>query len=174
MRLEPKECLVYAHLNSGHLVASEARLQASRLSLGACPMDHSFWISTFVVALAEIGDKTQLLAILLAARFKRPIPIILGILVATLANHGLAATLGYFVSGILAAKWFGYVIGASFLAMGAWILVPDKAEELDAKPPKFGIFATTAIAFFLVENGDKTQIATVALAARSRNPLIWR
>lgn len=172
MRLEPKECLVYAHLNSGHLVASEARLQASRLSLGACPMDHSFWISTFVVALAEIGDKTQLLAILLAARFKRPIPIILGILVATLANHGLAATLGYFVSGILAAKWFGYVIGASFLAMGAWILVPDKAEELDAKPPKFGIFATTAIAFFLVENGDKTQIATVALAAKYHD-IFW-
>lgn len=129
-------------------------------------MDHSFLISTFVVALAEIGDKTQLLAILLAARFKRPVPIILGILVATLANHGLAATLGYFVAGLLEAKWFGYVIGASFLAMGAWILVPDKADELDAKPPKLGIFATTVIAFFLVENGDKTQIATVALAAK--------
>jgi len=172
MRLEPKECLVYAHLNSGHAVLEETLLPDYRESLGACPMDHSFWISTFVVALAEIGDKTQLLAILLAARFKRPVPIILGILVATLANHGLAATLGYFVSGILAAKWFGYVVGASFLVMGAWILVPDEAEELDAKPPKFGIFATTAIAFFLVENGDKTQIATVALAAKYHD-IFW-
>lgn len=129
-------------------------------------MDHAFWISTLVVALAEIGDKTQLLAILLAARYKRPVPIILGILVATLVNHGLAATLGYFVAGLLEASWFGYAVGASFLIMGAWILVPDKPDELDAKPPRFGVFAATAIAFFLVENGDKTQIATVALAAK--------
>lgn len=122
--------------------------------------------STAVVALAEIGDKTQLLAILLATRFKRPVPIILGILVATLANHFLAALVGETVAGLLDGVWFRYAIAASFVAMGLWTLVPDKIDDLEDKPARFGAFLTTAIAFFLVEMGDKTQVATVALGAR--------
>ena len=124
-------------------------------------------VSTLVVAIAEIGDKTQLLAILLATRFKKPVPIILGILAATLANHALAATAGYWVSDLLSGVWFRWAIAVSFIAMAAWALIPDKADDDDAPSAgRYGVFLTTTIAFFLVEMGDKTQIATVALGAK--------
>lgn len=122
--------------------------------------------STAVVALAEIGDKTQLLAILLATRFKKPLPIILGIFAATVANHFLAALLGSQVASILSGQWFRYLIAASFIAMAIWTLIPDKIDDLDDKPSRFGPFVTTTISFFLVEMGDKTQVATIALGAR--------
>jgi len=123
-------------------------------------------VSAGVVAIAEIGDKTQLLALLLAARYRTPLPIILGILIATLANHGLAASLG-----ALAASWLGpdamhWILGLSFIAMAGWCLIPDKAEDAPAAATKAGALVATLVAFFLVEIGDKTQIATVALAAR--------
>ena len=126
----------------------------------------ALFTSAAVVAIAEIGDKTQLLALMLAARFRKPVPIILGILVATLANHALAATLG-----ALVARWLGpdvmrWVLGVSFLAMAAWVLVPDKADDDPGMKAGAGAFLTTVVAFFLLEMGDKTQIATVALAAR--------
>lgn len=126
----------------------------------------ALFTSTAVVALAEIGDKTQLLAILLAARFGRPLPIILGILVATLANHALAALLGAQAAALLDSPVFRYAIGASFIAMAAWTLVPDKFDDDDAPAPRFGAFLTTLVAFFLVEMGDKTQVATIALGAQ--------
>jgi len=129
---------------------------------------HAFGLSTLLVAIAEIGDKTQLLAILLAARFRKPWPILAGILVATLANHALAATAGYFVSGLLDGTWFRVLVGLGFLAMAGWALIPDKLDD-DAPAPdtgRLGVFMATAVAFFLVEIGDKTQVATVALAAR--------
>lgn len=122
--------------------------------------------STVLVAIAEIGDKTQLLAIVLATRFKRPVPIILGIFVATIANHFLAALLGSEVAALLDGRWFRYLVAASFIAMGLWTLVPDKFDDIDAKPARFGAFLTTVVAFFLVEMGDKTQVATIALGAR--------
>lgn len=122
--------------------------------------------STAVVALAEIGDKTQLLAILLATRFKRPWPVIAGILFATLANHFLAALLGEQVASLLDGQWFRYLVAVSFIAMAIWTLIPDKIDDLEEKPARFGAFVTTVIAFFLVEMGDKTQIATIALGAR--------
>jgi putative Ca2+/H+ antiporter (TMEM165/GDT1 family) len=122
--------------------------------------------STFVVALAEVGDKTQLLAIVLATRFKRPLPIIAGIFAATIANHFLAALLGSEAASFLNGTWFRYLVAGSFVAMAIWTLIPDKLDELEDKPPRFGAFFTTLIAFFLVEMGDKTQIATVALGAR--------
>ena len=125
-----------------------------------------FLISTGVVALGEIGDKTQLLALLLAARFRRPVPIILGILVATLLNHALAGLVGDTVARFLGPDVLRWVIGVSFLAMAAWMLVPDKIDEDEEQTQRFGVFGTTVIAFFLAEMGDKTQIATVALAAR--------
>ena len=127
----------------------------------------SLLVSTLVVAIAEIGDKTQLLAIILATRFKRPVPIILGILVATLANHALAATAGYWVADLLSGVWFKWAIAVSFVAMAAWALIPDKADDDEAgSAGRYGVFLTTTIAFFLVEMGDKTQIATVALGAK--------
>jgi len=123
--------------------------------------------STLVVALAEIGDKTQLLAMVLAARFRRPLPIVAGILVATLANHFLAALAGYHVAGLLEGAWFRYAVGASFLAMAAWTLVPDKLDDDEGHTAtQAGAFMATLVAFFLVEIGDKTQVATIALAAR--------
>ena len=125
--------------------------------------------SMAVVALAEIGDKTQLLAIVLATRFKRPVPIILGILFATLANHFLAALVGERTAMLLDGQWFRYAIAASFIAMAAWTLIPDTFDEDEARPARFGAFLTTLVAFFLVEMGDKTQIATVALGARFEN-----
>ena len=126
----------------------------------------AFLTSTAVVALAEIGDKTMLLAIVLAARFERPLPIIMGILGATLANHALAALLGSSAAGLLDGAWFRYAVGIGFLAMAAWTLMPDKLEDGEVRAPRYGAFLTTLVAFFLVEIGDKTQIATVALGAR--------
>lgn len=129
--------------------------------------------STAMVALAEIGDKTMLLAIVLAARFRKPLPIVMGILVATLANHGIAAFLGQTIAAILEGTWFRYAVGASFIAMALWTLVPDKLEEGEQKPARFGAFLTTTIAFFIVEIGDKTQVATIALGAQFRDvPLV--
>lgn len=126
----------------------------------------AFLASTFIVALAEMGDKTQLLAIVLAARFRAPVPIILGILAATLANHAIAAFIGAQAAAFLSGEWFRYLVAASFIAMGLWTLIPDKLDDEDAKPARFGAFLTTLVAFFLVEIGDKTQVATIALAAR--------
>jgi putative Ca2+/H+ antiporter (TMEM165/GDT1 family) len=124
-------------------------------------------ISTLVVAVAEIGDRTQLLAIILAVRFKKPLPIIAGILVATLANHGLAALAGYWLSSLLDSLWFKIAVAVGFLAMAAWTLIPDKADEDEAqRTSRLGVFGVTLVSFFLVEIGDKTEIATAALAAR--------
>jgi Ca2+/H+ antiporter, TMEM165/GDT1 family len=133
----------------------------------------TYLVSAALVALAEMGDRTQLLAIMLASRYRKPVPILAGIFVATIANHGLAALAGFYLSSLLQAAWFKYVISASFIAMAAWALVPDKADE-DDKPNRLnmGVFLTTAVTFFLVEIGDKTQIATAALAARYHDILI--
>jgi len=126
----------------------------------------AFLISTGVVALAEVGDKTQLLAFLLAAKFRKPVPIILGILVATLLNHGLAGALGTWITALLSPEALRWVLGLSFIAMAVWILIPDEIDADDDKLVQFGVFGTTLIAFFLAEMGDKTQIATIALAAQ--------
>ena len=126
----------------------------------------AFLTSATVVALAEIGDKTMLLAIVLAARFRRPWPVVWGILFATLANHFLAALLGATIAGVLDGVWFRYAVAAGFVAMGLWTLIPDKLDEDEEPKGRGGAFLTTLIAFFLVEIGDKTQIATIALGAR--------
>jgi putative Ca2+/H+ antiporter (TMEM165/GDT1 family) len=125
-----------------------------------------FLISTGVVTLAEIGDKTQLLAMVLAAKYRKPVPIILGILVATLLNHAVAGAVGAWVAAAVGPDLMRWILGASFVAMGLWILVPDKLDETEESGPRFGVFLTTLFAFFVVEIGDKTQIATVALAAK--------
>ena len=130
-------------------------------------------ISTGVVALAEIGDKTQLLAFILAARFKKPLPIIAGILCATLVNHGLAGALGAWITSVVSPEAMRWVLGLSFIAMAAWTLIPDKIEEEETQVAKhLGVFGATLITFFLAEMGDKTQIATVALAAHYGAPLL--
>ena len=127
----------------------------------------AFWVSTGIVALSEIGDKTQLLAMLLAARFRKPVPIILGILVATLANHAGAAALGAWLHSLVDPQWLRWGLGISFLAVAAWMLVPDSMNEGEATGTgRWGVFSVTVLAFFLAEMGDKTQLATVALAAR--------
>jgi Ca2+/H+ antiporter, TMEM165/GDT1 family len=123
-------------------------------------------VSTGVVALAEIGDKTQLLALLLATKFRRPWPIVLGILVATLANHAFASAVGAWLVGVIGANALRWILGLSFIAMAIWTLIPDSAPDEKSATPRHGVFFTTAVAFFLVEMGDKTQIATVALAAQ--------
>ena len=128
--------------------------------------------STGVVALAEIGDKTQLLAFVLAARFKKPLPIIAAILCATLVNHGLAGALGAWITALLAPGTLRWILGLSFLGMAAWTLVPDSIEEEETRIARqWGVFGTTLVTFFLAEMGDKTQIATVALAAKFSSPL---
>lgn len=127
----------------------------------------AFSTSTLVVALAEVGDKTQLLALVLAARFRKPYPIAAGILLATLANHTVAAWLGAWIAEWISAEWLGRLVALSFAAMAAWTLVPDKFEDdKDAGDEGVGPFVTTLVAFFLVEIGDKTQVATSVLAAR--------
>ena len=126
----------------------------------------AFLVATGIVALAEIGDKTQLLAFLLAARFRRPLPIILGIFIATLLNHAFAAAVGALVSELLGPVVMRWVLGLSFLGMAVWTMIPDHIDEDEAALPRFGVFMTTLLAFFLAEMGDKTQVATVALAAR--------
>jgi putative Ca2+/H+ antiporter (TMEM165/GDT1 family) len=134
------------------------------------PME-AFLTSTLLVAVAEIGDKTQLLAIVLATRFRKPVPIVLGILVATVANHALAALAGHAAASLLDSAAFQIGVALSFIAMGLWTLVPDKLDD-DGEPRALGsVFLTTAAAFFLVEMGDKTQIATVALGAQF--PSVW-
>jgi len=135
----------------------------------------TYIVSTVLVALAEMGDRTQLLAVMLASRFRRPVPILLGIAAATVANHGLAALVGFYLSNLLSAAWFKYAVSASFIAMAVWALVPDKEEDGEGDRSNragFGVFLTTAISFFLVEMGDKTQVATAALAARFHDVLI--
>jgi putative Ca2+/H+ antiporter (TMEM165/GDT1 family) len=127
----------------------------------------AFLVSTGIVALAEMGDKTQLLALILAVRFRKPIPIVLGIFVATLVNHGLAGALGAWLTQVIGPDLLRWVLGASFIAMAVWMLIPDTMDEQkDGQEPRWGVFGTTVVAFFLAEMGDKTQIATVMLAAR--------
>nr|WP_315235006.1 TMEM165/GDT1 family protein [uncultured Limnohabitans sp.] len=133
----------------------------------------SLFVSTGVVALAEIGDKTQLLAFILAARFKKPLPIILGILAATVINHGLAGALGAWITSSISPEVLRWVLGASFIGMAIWTMIPDKIEEEETQvAQRFGIFGATFITFFLAEMGDKTQIATVAMAAHYSAPLM--
>ena len=130
-------------------------------------------VSTGVVALAEMGDKTQLLAFILAARFKRPLPIILGILLATLLNHGLAGALGTWITSVISQDVLRWVLGLSFIAMAIWTLIPDKIEDGETQiASKLGVFGATFVTFFLAEMGDKTQIATIALAAHYVAPLM--
>lgn len=127
----------------------------------------AFFISLSAVAVAEIGDKTQLLALVLAARFRRPLPIIAGIFVATIVNHALAAQLGILIAAWLTPHILNWILGVSFLAAGVWMLIPDKADEVsESVAQRYGPFVTTLIAFFLAEMGDKTQLATIGLAAR--------
>ena len=133
----------------------------------------SLLVSTGVVALAEIGDKTQLLAFLLAARFKKPLPIILGILLATLVNHGLAGALGAWITTNVSPEVLRWVLGLSFIGMAVWTLIPDKIEEEESLiAQRLGVFGATLVTFFLAEMGDKTQVATVALAAHYAAPLL--
>ena len=134
---------------------------------------HSILISTGIVTLAEMGDKTQLLAFLLAAKYKKPIPIILGILFATILNHGLAGMLGLWITQILSPEILRWVLGLSFIAMALWTLVPDKIDDEEASfGLKSGVFLTTLITFFLAEMGDKTQVATIAMAAHYPSPIL--
>ena len=127
----------------------------------------AFLISTGIVALAEMGDKTQLLALLLAARFKKPWPIVSGIFVATVLNHAMAGALGAWITTVISPQTLRWILGASFIAMAVWMLIPDKLDnEVDKQPVRFGVFGTTVVLFFLAEMGDKTQVATVMLAAR--------
>ncbi len=127
----------------------------------------AFLVSTGIVALAEMGDKTQLLALVLAVRFKKPWPIVAGIFAATIINHALAGAVGAWVTTMVGPQVLRWILAGSFLAMAVWMLIPDKLDEEDAvKSPRFGVFVTTIVVFFLAEMGDKTQIATVMLAAR--------
>ena len=139
-----------------------------------CSME-AFFVSTAIVALAEMGDKTQLLSLVLAARFRKPWPIVLGIFVATLANHALAGAVGAWVTQLLGPQLLRWVLGASFIAMALWMLIPDKLDDDEGggDAPRWGVFGTTVLAFFLAEMGDKTQIATVMLAARYPDYLVW-
>ena len=130
-------------------------------------------VSTGVVALAEIGDKTQLLAFILAARFKKPLPIIAGILCATVVNHGLAGALGAWITHNVSTDILRWVLGVSFIAMAVWTMIPDKIEEEETHvAQRLGVFGATLITFFLAEMGDKTQIATIAMAAHYANPVL--
>jgi Ca2+/H+ antiporter, TMEM165/GDT1 family len=126
----------------------------------------TFLVSTAVVGLAEIGDKTQILSFMLAARFLRPLPVILGILIATVANHAAAGLAGTLFGGFLSGHWMHWVLGASFLSVAIWALFPDKVAEDNGNTRRAGAFATALVTFFLAEIGDKTQIATIGLAAR--------
>ena len=134
----------------------------------------AFFVATGVVALAEMGDKTQLLALILAARFRKPWPIVTGIFAATILNHALAGAVGNWVTHFLGPDVLRWILGGSFIAMALWMLIPDKIDDGDVpKSSKFGVFGTTLLAFFLAEMGDKTQIATVMLAARYVDAYVW-
>ncbi|MGE0114189.1 MAG: TMEM165/GDT1 family protein [Steroidobacteraceae bacterium] len=133
---------------------------------------HPFFVSTGIVALAEMGDKTQLLALLLTAQFRKPVPIVLGILVATLANHAFAGAVGAWVAMLLSPDILRWVLGLSFIGMALWTLIPDKLDDDAPARSQAGVFVATVIAFFLAEMGDKTQVATVALAAQYQS-LFW-
>ena len=133
----------------------------------------ALFISTGVVALAEIGDKTQLLAFILAARFKKPVPIIAGILCATIVNHALAGALGAWITTSVSPEILRWVLGLSFIGMAAWTMIPDKIEEEETQvASKLGVFGATLVTFFLAEMGDKTQFATVAMAAHYSTPVL--
>ncbi|MET0540159.1 MAG: TMEM165/GDT1 family protein [Variovorax sp.] len=134
----------------------------------------AFLVATGIVALAEMGDKTQLLALVLAARFRKPWPIVFGIFTATIVNHALAGAVGTWVTQWLGPTALRWILGGSFIAMAIWMLIPDKLDDDEAdRGAQFGVFGTTVIAFFLAEMGDKTQIATVMLAARFVNDYAW-
>ena len=136
-------------------------------------MWNAFLVSTGVVALGEMGDKTQLLALLLAARFRKPLPIIAGIFVATVLNHAVAGALGAWLTTLVDPQWLRWLLGGSFIAVALWMLVPDSTDDPpDARHGRLGVFGVTVIAFFLAEMGDKTQIATVILAARFDTALV--
>jgi putative Ca2+/H+ antiporter (TMEM165/GDT1 family) len=160
----------FDHRASG--LAGEASWSIVRPS-GLGTLMESLLVSTGVVALAEIGDKTQLLAFLLAARFKRPVPIIAGILLATIVNHGLAGALGAWITAHVSPGIMRWVLGASFIGMAIWTLIPDEIEDDEATiAQRLGVFGATVVTFFLAEMGDKTQIATVAMAAHYPHPLL--
>ena len=129
----------------------------------------TFFVSILVIAVGEIGDKTQLLALLLGARFRRPVPIVLGIAVATLANHTLAGAVGAWLRQIVPAHWLHWLIAASFLGVALWALRPDRVDNESRDVGLMSAFAVTVVSFFLAEMGDKTQIATVVLAAQFNN-----
>jgi putative Ca2+/H+ antiporter (TMEM165/GDT1 family) len=152
------------HIRGAAPIIARSRLPGAPAYAGA--LLEAFLVSTGVVALAEIGDKTQLLALVLAARFRKPVPIVLAIFVATLANHALAGALGGWLAAVADPRILRWGLGLSFIAMALWMLVPDRHDANEARPPRFGVFLTTLFAFFMLEMGDKTQIATVALAAK--------
>ena len=134
----------------------------------------AFFISTGLVALAEMGDKTQLLSLVLAAKFRKPRPIVLGIFVATLVNHGLAGALGAWITTLLGPDVLRWILGISFIVMAGWMLIPDKLDDDTASSSgRWGIFGTTVVLFFLAEMGDKTQLATVGLAAQYPTQYFW-
>jgi Predicted membrane protein len=134
----------------------------------------AFLVSTAIVALAEMGDKTQLLSLVLAARFRKPWPIVLGILVATLVNHALAGAVGAWVTRMVGPEAMRWILGLSFIAMAVWMLIPDKLDDDGtSQHSRWGVFGTTLVAFFLAEMGDKTQIATVMLAAQYSGAYVW-
>jgi putative Ca2+/H+ antiporter (TMEM165/GDT1 family) len=137
-------------------------------------VNQAFLISTGAVALAEIGDKTQLLSLVLAARYRKPVPIILGVLSATLVNHACAGALGAWLGSLLTPTVMRWALASSFIGMGLWILVPDKLDDDEANTSRthLGVFGTTVVTFFIAEMGDKTQIATVAMAAHFAAPLM--
>jgi putative Ca2+/H+ antiporter (TMEM165/GDT1 family) len=157
----PKRASTREPIRAGRQPVGRARRRSGMLS-----RLEAFIVSAGVVALAEIGDKTQLLALVLAARFQRPLPIVAGILVATLVNHALAGAVGAAVAAAVGHAAMRWILGLSFVAMAVWTMIPDKIDESRDTTPRFGVFGTTVIAFFLLEIGDKTQIATVALAAK--------
>jgi putative Ca2+/H+ antiporter (TMEM165/GDT1 family) len=142
------------------------------LAFGGIDLE-SLLISTGVVALAEIGDKTQLLAFVLAARFRKPLPIIAGIFLATVVNHGLAGALGAWITSVVSPEVLRWALGLSFIGMAVWTLIPDKIDEGELRiAGRWGVFVTTLVAFFLAEMGDKTQIATVAMAVHYAAPVM--
>ena len=142
-------------------------IRTTRPAATDIPAMEAFLVSTSIVALAEMGDKTQLLALVLAARFRKPWPIVWGIFVATVFNHALAGAAGAWITTLIGPQMLRWVLGVSFIAMAVWMLIPDKLEDGDTgEGPRWGVFGTTVVAFFLAEMGDKTQIATVMLAAQ--------